>query len=469
MNPTTVNRTDRELHLQRELDAPISLVWDALTQPERLARWWGPSGFTITTASHDLRPSGSWRFTMHGPDGRDYPNHIRFLTVDPPTTLAYTHVGDEGSEPVHFETVISLEKLSEKRTRVDFRMTFATADELDRVIRDYNALEGGKQTIANLAAHVESPDEDRDDVLVIRRVLKAPRELVWDVWTDADHLLRWFHPKSWELSTCDLDPREGGQFHYCMSAEGMPDMWGLWNITRLQRPDLIEFVVSFSDEHRNIVRAPFGEHWPLEVFSRVTLEPHAGVGAGTLMTLYSEPINATPEERAAFAAGVPSMNQGWGHTLENLEEYLDAADGRLSVTRAFDAPLDLVWRAWTDPAMIRQWFAPKECEILSAEGDCRVGGRYTESMKGGDTVYTVSGVYREIVERKLLVFTHQWDEPDAPETLVRVEFSDLGDGRTEVRLTQTGLASVGSVHGHTEGWTSALENLADRLPTLAIA
>ncbi len=325
MSDTTVTRTDREVLLQREFSSPLADVWAAFTDPERLGEWWGPAGFTLTTESHDLRPGGSWVYTMHGPDGHDYPNRITFLRVDEPRTLSYRHEGDENTEPVHFETVISFEKTSENSTRVDTRMTFASAEVLARLISEYNVLEGGKQHYDNLAAYLDAGSETRDDALVIQRVLRAPQNLVWDAWTSAEHLLQWFHPKSWELSTCELDARVGGEFHYCMSAEGMPDMWGLWKIQRLERPELLEFVVSFSDADRAIVRAPFHEHWPLEVLSRVTLAPHAGHGGGTLMTLFSEPVNATPEERAAFTAGIASMQTGWGQTLESLEAHLAAA------------------------------------------------------------------------------------------------------------------------------------------------
>jgi uncharacterized protein YndB with AHSA1/START domain len=68
----------------REFDAPRDLVFAAWTDPEHLAQWWGPNGFTTTTMSFDLRPGGIWRFVMHGPDGRDYQNRITFEEVVPP-------------------------------------------------------------------------------------------------------------------------------------------------------------------------------------------------------------------------------------------------------------------------------------------------------------------------------------------------------------------------------------------------
>ena len=77
--PTSSN----EIRLTRVYDAPVSAVWDAWTDPEQVAQWWGPRGFTITTHSKDLRVGGHWRYTMHGPDGVDYPNVTTYFVVEP--------------------------------------------------------------------------------------------------------------------------------------------------------------------------------------------------------------------------------------------------------------------------------------------------------------------------------------------------------------------------------------------------
>ena len=68
-----------EIRITRIYDAPLKAVWDAWTDPEQVAQWWGPRGFTITTHSKDLRPGGNWNYTMHGPDGVDYPNKTQYL------------------------------------------------------------------------------------------------------------------------------------------------------------------------------------------------------------------------------------------------------------------------------------------------------------------------------------------------------------------------------------------------------
>jgi uncharacterized protein YndB with AHSA1/START domain len=82
-------------------------VFDAWTDPQQVVQWWGPRGFTTTTAKMGVRRGGVWRFVMHGPDGRDYQNKITYLEVMKPERLVYKHGGDEDLEPVSFQTTVT--------------------------------------------------------------------------------------------------------------------------------------------------------------------------------------------------------------------------------------------------------------------------------------------------------------------------------------------------------------------------
>jgi uncharacterized protein YndB with AHSA1/START domain len=88
----------------RELPASPESVFAAIQDPVRLARWWGPDGFTNTFHTFEFRNGGSWQFTMHGPDGRDYPNQSEFLEIVPNSLVRIKHVNLP-----HFELSISLE------------------------------------------------------------------------------------------------------------------------------------------------------------------------------------------------------------------------------------------------------------------------------------------------------------------------------------------------------------------------
>ena len=139
----------------RIFDAPRDLVFAAWTDPKHLAHWWGPSGFTHTTMSFDLRPGGVWRFVMHGPDGRDYQNRITFEEIVPPKRIVYRHGGDDDVEPVHFKQTVIFEDIG-GRTRITCRSDFPSAAERDRLIKEYRADTGLEQHLARLEDYVSS-------------------------------------------------------------------------------------------------------------------------------------------------------------------------------------------------------------------------------------------------------------------------------------------------------------------------
>ena len=78
----TNDTKDRELLLTRVLNAPVALVWEAFTNAEHIANWWGPNGFTNTITVMDVKPGGEWQLVMHGPDGTDYKNRSIFKEVE---------------------------------------------------------------------------------------------------------------------------------------------------------------------------------------------------------------------------------------------------------------------------------------------------------------------------------------------------------------------------------------------------
>ncbi|MGZ5810615.1 MAG: SRPBCC family protein [Xanthobacteraceae bacterium] len=135
----------------RVFEAPRDLVFSAWTDPKHLAQWWGPNGFTTTTHSFEFRPGGSWRFVMHGPDGRDYQNRITFDEIVPPERILYRHGGGDDVEPVQFTQAVTFEDLGNGQTRLTWHGKFPSAEERTRVIREYGADKGLVQTMARLA------------------------------------------------------------------------------------------------------------------------------------------------------------------------------------------------------------------------------------------------------------------------------------------------------------------------------
>lgn len=157
---------------------------------------------------------------------------------------------------------------------------------------------------------------------VITRSVQAPRTLVWQAWTEAERLQRWFGPKGFPVRHCTMDLRPGGVFHYRMEAADGSVMWGRWVLREIVPPERLVFVVSFSDEKGGVTRHPWTADWPLETLSTVTFVEQDG---RTIVTVTWVPANATEAERRAFEAGHDSMRQGWTGTLDQLTEYLATA------------------------------------------------------------------------------------------------------------------------------------------------
>jgi uncharacterized protein YndB with AHSA1/START domain len=116
----------RDLVSARVFDVPRDLMFKAWTDAEHLSKWWGPAGFTNTFHEFNPHPGGDWRFVMHGPDGRDYDNHIIFSVVTP-QRLVLDHV----SAP-KFRLLVDFDELS-TGTKVTFRMVFEKASVRDQL------------------------------------------------------------------------------------------------------------------------------------------------------------------------------------------------------------------------------------------------------------------------------------------------------------------------------------------------
>jgi len=150
-----VENAGREIVIARVVDAPRELVWQAMTSPEHVVHWWGPRGFTTTIEEMDVRPGGVWKHVMHGPDGANYPNKSVFTEVVKPERIVYSHGGErEGGPGAHFEATWTFDALDAGKTRVTIRMVFPSAADRDFVVREFGAIEGGKQTLERLAEHL---------------------------------------------------------------------------------------------------------------------------------------------------------------------------------------------------------------------------------------------------------------------------------------------------------------------------
>jgi uncharacterized protein YndB with AHSA1/START domain len=103
----------------------------------------------------EVKPGGVWKFIMHGPDGRDYLNNIIFIEVLYPERLVYKHSGEEDTEDVKFQVTVTFEEQGGK-TNLTMRSVFESAEVLDKVVKEYGAIEGGKQHLERLDKFVSN-------------------------------------------------------------------------------------------------------------------------------------------------------------------------------------------------------------------------------------------------------------------------------------------------------------------------
>ena len=159
---------------------------------------------------------------------------------------------------------------------------------------------------------------DKKEGLKIVREFNAPKALVFDAFSTAEAFAAWWGPAGTPVTVTQFDFKPGGKVHYKMEGNGQT-MWGILNYKDIVRPDILEFVSSFSDESGGICKSPFPIDFPLEIFNQLKFEENNGI---TTLTLSGHPINATAEQEATYYSMIENMNQGFVAMFNQLDAYL---------------------------------------------------------------------------------------------------------------------------------------------------
>lgn len=305
-----------EIYISRIYDAPVKMVWEAWTDPKQVAKWWGPRGFTITTHNMDVKTGGTWSFIMHGPDGVDYPNKIKFLEIEKYSRMVYDHGGNDDKAPMFRVTVQFSE--TKGKTKMEMSMALPTAEaaaETKKLIKKV----GGDSTWDRLAEYLSPTDR-----FVINRSFDVPRYVMFEMWTDPKHFSQWLPPTGFTMEFLQADIKPGGGTFYCMTGAGNMKMYGKTNYKEITKPERLVYTQNFCDENGKISRHPMSAMWPETMLTTITLTEE-GPDRTRVTVAWEVHGEATAAEHETFNKSKGGMTQGWGGSFEKLEEYLKKA------------------------------------------------------------------------------------------------------------------------------------------------
>ena len=255
------------------------------------------------------------------------------------------------------------------------------------------------------------------------RVFDAPADLVFEMWSDAKHLANWWGPRGFTITTHEFAFKPGGVWRFIMHGPDGRDYKNEIVFREIDRPRRIAY--------SHVSTPPFE--------ASATFTERDGKTEVTMQGVWE-----TEELRDRVAKQFGAI-QGMQQTMDRLGEAVANADSFV-ISRTFDAPRDLVWRAWTEPDRMAKWFGPKGVTIMHSKNDLRPEGVYHYGMQTPDGKQIWGKwIYREILKPKRLVFVTSFSDPKggitrhpmAPEwpleMLSTITF-DENDGRTTVTV-----------------------------------
>jgi uncharacterized protein YndB with AHSA1/START domain len=287
----------------------------------------------------------------------------------------------------------------------------------------------------------------RDREIIGTRVFDAPCALVWRAFTDPDHLKHWWGPNGFTNTFHEFDFRPGGAWRFIMHG---PDGTDYKNDNLFVEIVFLERIVF---DH-----VSYPKHRATILFEDV---------GGETKLIFRMVFESSDDFESVKPYAVPGLEQN----LEKLALHLPTIDPlrrELTIKRTFDAPRDVVWKAWTDSKQLAVWWGPHGFTNPVCEIDVRPGGAIYIVMRAPDgTDYPMRGVFREVVSPERLVFINfPVDDMDNPliDGLTTVMLTERGR-KTEMILHTRGIGLVPHaefmITGMGEGWSQSIDRLAE--------
>lgn len=273
--------------------------------------------------------------------------------------------------------------------------------------------------------------------ITYQRILNAPRELVFEVWTQPQHITKWWGPNGFTNTTQQMDVRNRGVWDSIMHGPDGTDYKNHIVYDEVTPPERLVFT-NVSGNFQSVV----------------TFEEHGNQTRLTMQTIFE---SAGQRDRIIKAVNAV---EGGKQTLGRLVDYL--AEMQLVVKRKFNAPAELVFDAWLDADAVVNWlFTTPESKIDSVKIDPRVGGDFEIIDKRGDELTRHIGTYLEIDRPRRLVFTFAVPQYSEEFTTVTIDITPLDSG-CELTLTHEGVLPEWR-DKTVDGWTMILNGLAENL------
>jgi uncharacterized protein YndB with AHSA1/START domain len=235
---------DYALTVERIFDAPLELVWKAWTEPERLARWWGPKGFSMNVASLDFRPGGVFHYSIRSPQGQQMWGKFVYGEIQAPERMVFINsFSDEGGTmqrspmsptwPLEIYNLLTLEEAggktkltlrggpykageAERRTYHEASKNVqhglaGTFEQLDAYLAEARQSEGQGKSNKHSLVLVAEPGKHE---IVMTRMFDAPPDLVFKVMTDPQRIPQWWGPRYLTTIVVQMEVRPGGSWRF---------------------------------------------------------------------------------------------------------------------------------------------------------------------------------------------------------------------------------------------------------------
>ncbi|MDW5562207.1 MAG: SRPBCC domain-containing protein [Methanomassiliicoccus sp.] len=269
--------------------------------------------------------------------------------------------------------------------------------------------------------------------LTIRHTYKADRGRLWKAWTDPEAFKIWWGPRNFTTPVSKMDLRVGGSFLYCSRSPEGREVWSTGTYKEIAPLSKLVFTDSFADPLGKVVPASrYGMpgFWPLEMVVTVRLEDRGG-------TTEMEVVQSSVPMGMAWEM----VMAGWKESFDKLDEYLETGKvnvpktviiahpgvQEIVVRRTMNAPRELVFRAFTDPDLIPQWWGPARYRTKVERLDPRPGGswRFIQWDEGGNEL-AFRGVFHDVRPPGLIVQTFEFEPMGGHVELQTAAFESLG-------------------------------------------